>query len=55
MPAHDRSHALDNVVVVLFENRSFDNVLEDLYLFCRTRQSVLFRATALCSAEPSTD
>src|SRR5215510_13427605 len=27
----DRSHALDHVVVVLFENRSFDNVLGHLY------------------------
>jgi phospholipase C len=31
MPAHDKSHALDNVVVVLFENRSLDNVLGHLY------------------------
>ena len=31
MPAHDRSHALDNIVVVLFENRSLDNVLGHLY------------------------
>jgi phospholipase C len=30
MPA-DRSHALDHVVVVLFENRSLDNVLGHLY------------------------
>jgi len=27
MAARDRSHAIDNVVVVLFENRSLDNVL----------------------------
>jgi phospholipase C len=27
----DRSHALDHIVVVLFENRSFDNVLGHLY------------------------
>jgi phospholipase C len=27
----DRSHALDHVVLVLFENRSFDNVLGHLY------------------------
>ena len=26
MPAPDRSHALDHIVVVLFENRSLDNV-----------------------------
>jgi phospholipase C len=26
MPAVDRSHALDHIVVVLFENRSLDNV-----------------------------
>jgi phospholipase C len=26
-PAPDKSHALDHIVVVLFENRSFDNVL----------------------------
>ena len=31
MPARDRSHALDHIVVVLFENRSFDNVLGHLY------------------------
>jgi phospholipase C len=31
MPAHDTSHALDNIVVVLFENRSLDNVLGHLY------------------------
>src|SRR5262245_53371657 len=30
MPA-DKSHALDNIVVVLFENRSLDNVLGHLY------------------------
>jgi hypothetical protein len=30
MPA-DRSHAMDHVVVVLFENRSLDNVLGRLY------------------------
>jgi phospholipase C len=27
----DRSHALDHVVLVLFENRSFDNLLGHLY------------------------
>jgi len=31
MPVLDGSHALDHVVVVLFENRSFDNVLGHLY------------------------
>ena len=31
MPVPDRSHALEHVVVVLFENRSFDNVLGHLY------------------------
>jgi phospholipase C len=31
MPVPDRSHALDHVVVVLFENRSLDNVLGRLY------------------------
>jgi phospholipase C len=31
MPAPDRSRALDHVVVVLFENRSLDNVLGHLY------------------------
>ncbi|HEY7438906.1 MAG TPA: alkaline phosphatase family protein, partial [Acidimicrobiia bacterium] len=31
MPATDKSHALDHVVVVLFENRSLDNVLGHLY------------------------
>jgi phospholipase C len=31
MPSRDRSHALDHMVVVLFENRSFDNVLGHLY------------------------
>ncbi|MGV9712765.1 alkaline phosphatase family protein [Gordonia sp. NPDC003424] len=31
MPTPDRSHALDNIVVVLFENRSLDNVLGHLY------------------------
>ena len=29
--SYDRSHALDHVVVVLFENRSLDNVLGRLY------------------------
>jgi phospholipase C len=29
--SHDRRHAADHVVVVLFENRSFDNVLGRLY------------------------
>jgi len=31
MPTYDRSHALDHVVVVMFENRSFDNLLGRLY------------------------
>ena len=31
MSAPGRSHALDHVVVVLFENRSLDNVLRHLY------------------------
>jgi phospholipase C len=31
MSSHDRSRALDHVVVVLFENRSLDNVLGHLY------------------------
>ena len=31
IPATDKSHALDHIVVVLFENRSFDNVLGHLY------------------------
>jgi phospholipase C len=31
MPTTDRSHALDHIVVVLFENRSLDNVLGHLY------------------------
>src|SRR5262245_60688327 len=31
MPGPTRSHALDHIVVVLFENRSFDNVLGHLY------------------------
>jgi phospholipase C len=31
VPAIDRSHALDHIVVVLFENRSLDNVLGHLY------------------------
>jgi phospholipase C len=31
MPAIDKSHALDHVVVALFENRSLDNVLGHLY------------------------
>ena len=31
MSADDRSHALDHIVVVLFENRSLDNVLGHLY------------------------
>ena len=29
--SHDRSHAMDHIVLVLFENRSFDNVLGHLY------------------------
>ena len=31
MPRPDRSHALDHVVVLMFENRSFDNLLGRLY------------------------
>ncbi len=31
MPYPDRSHALDHVVVLMFENRSFDNLLGRLY------------------------
>jgi phospholipase C len=31
MPGPDRSNALDHVVVVMFENRSFDNLLGRLY------------------------
>src|SRR5262245_5155769 len=31
MPATDKSHALDHIVLVLFENRSLDNVLGHLY------------------------
>src|SRR5579871_6579526 len=31
MAAPEKSHALDHIVVVLFENRSFDNVLGRLY------------------------
>lgn len=31
MPSHDKSQALDHIVVVLFENRSLDNVLGHLY------------------------
>lgn len=27
MPARERAHAIDKIVVVLFENRSLDNVL----------------------------
>jgi phospholipase C len=30
MPAVDRSRALDHIVVILFENRSLDNVLGHL-------------------------
>ena len=31
MPRPDRDHAMDHVVVVMFENRSFDNLLGRLY------------------------
>ena len=31
MPRPDRSNALDHVVVLMFENRSFDNLLGRLY------------------------
>ncbi len=31
MPGADRQHALDHVVVIMFENRSFDNLLGRLY------------------------
>ncbi|MBV9094063.1 MAG: hypothetical protein JO132_09340 [Streptosporangiaceae bacterium] len=31
MPRPDRSDALDHVVVIMFENRSFDNLLGRLY------------------------
>ena len=39
MPPLDKSKALDHVVVVLFENRSFDNVLGHLYGPRTTRRS----------------
>ena len=29
--SHDRAHAMDHVVLVLFENRSLDNLLGHLY------------------------
>jgi len=31
MPAPDRTHSLDHIVVVPLENRSLDNVLGHLY------------------------
>ena len=31
MPHPDRDHAIDHVVVLMFENRSFDNLLGRLY------------------------
>jgi phospholipase C len=31
MPPPDRSNALDHIVVIMFENRSFDNLLGRLY------------------------
>ena len=31
MPRPDRSNALDHIVVIMFENRSFDNLLGRLY------------------------
>ncbi|MDQ5975588.1 MAG: phospholipase, partial [Actinomycetota bacterium] len=31
MTAPDRSHAMDHVILVLFENRSLDNLLGHLY------------------------
>ena len=31
MPRPDRSNALDHIVVLMFENRSFDNLLGRLY------------------------
>src|SRR6516164_8224716 len=31
MPRPDRNHALDHIVVIMFENRSFDNLLGRLY------------------------
>jgi hypothetical protein len=31
MPHPDRSNALDHIVVLMFENRSFDNLLGRLY------------------------
>jgi phospholipase C len=31
MPRPDRSNAVDHVVVIMFENRSFDNLLGRLY------------------------
>src|SRR5580692_10895609 len=34
MPRPDRSSALDHVVVIMFENRSFDNLLGRLYEPC---------------------
>ena len=37
MPRPDRGHAIDHVVVVMFENRSFDNLLGRLYRAGRGR------------------
>jgi len=31
MPPPDRDHAIDHMVVLMFENRSFDNLLGRLY------------------------
>lgn len=31
MATHDKSAAIDHVVVLMFENRSFDNLLGHLY------------------------
>jgi phospholipase C len=31
MPSPERSHAIDRIVAMLFENRSLDNVLGRLY------------------------
>ena len=39
MPDADPKHALDHIVVIMFENRSFDNLLGYLYQRVRSLRS----------------
>ena len=52
--SHDRAHAMDHVVLVLFENRSFDNVLGHLYgQRTSVEAAANVEAIGACSASPT--